>query len=177
VIGILPKRNLNNGQPSLHAARTTIGCGAGSPPRGARIDATTPIGCSEMALIFTAEHVVRSIAAERPCATSRRGRPPAGAGGGDPAAIRRASPPGAAARADAAVAEGAGGGVSGVEFFRKRRRLAAGGSFGMCQEQLTVALVGRTAQIDPNPTFTSWSPSAAGLIGALGTFLEQAIAA
>jgi hypothetical protein len=37
---------------------------AGSPPRGARIDATPPIGCSEMALIFTAEHVVRRISAD-----------------------------------------------------------------------------------------------------------------
>jgi hypothetical protein len=31
-------------------------------------------------------------------------------------------------------------GASGVEFFRKRRRLAAGSSFGICQEPLTVAL-------------------------------------
>jgi hypothetical protein len=54
-----------------------------------------------------------------------------GAGGGDPAALRRANPPGAGARADASVAAG---GVIGVEFFPKRRRLAAGSSFGMCQE-------------------------------------------
>ncbi len=31
-------------------------------------------------------------------------------------------------------------GVIDFEFFRKRRRLAAGSSFGMCQEQVTVAL-------------------------------------
>jgi hypothetical protein len=38
------------------------------------------------------------------------------------------------------VAETAEAGVSGVEFFPKRRRLAAGSSFGICQEPLTVAL-------------------------------------
>jgi hypothetical protein len=56
-------------------------------------------------------------------------------------ALRRANPPGAAARGDVAVAEIAEAGVIDVRYFRKRLRLAAGSSFGMCQEPPTVALL------------------------------------
>jgi hypothetical protein len=80
---------------------------------------------------------------------ARRGRRSAGASGGDRAPLRwptrRAPGRGRmwrAAKAPRVV-------VCGVEFFRKRRRLAAGSSFGKCQEHLKLSRCRRTAQIDP----------------------------
>jgi hypothetical protein len=101
---------------------------------------------------LTAENLVRRIAAHcahvnEPGAVGIRPEPAAAIVRRQGGQTRRA--PG---RADAAGGGTAEVGASGVEFFRKRRRLAAGDSFGMCQERPTVAL-SANGSLDPKATF------------------------